>query len=237
MQPCGGGVLPYVWNRPPCRHLANGVDLAPYINYSQVSQPDVTKRTPVILYLGRFHPLRGIEHLIDAFRFVSREFPDARLVIAGPDEGHLQASYRRRAQSHGLRDGQVIFPGILRVEEKLNWLRRADLFCMPSVAEGFSIAVLEAMASSVAVVLSAGCHFPEAANSGAARICSTEPPELAKVLVELLANPDTTAEMGRRGHDLVRERYSLDRVIDELVGLYEEGIARSRDSRHDPEKT
>lgn len=133
------------------------------------------------------------------------------------------ARYKDLVRQAGLAE-RVIFPGMVQGDLKLDLLARADLFCLPSDAEGFSMAVLEALASGTAVLLSPGCHFPEAESAGAGRIVSPDPDSLAAALAQLLAHPDCLKVMGKSGYDLVRRNYSWDRITDELVDAYLEVV-------------
>jgi glycosyltransferase involved in cell wall biosynthesis len=111
-------------------------------------------------------------------------------------------------------------------EVKAQLLARADLFCLPSNAEGFSIAILEALASSTAVLISPGCHFPEVASAGEGRIAGTDPDHLSIALRELLSDPSTLESMGHAGRRLVSTHFTWDRIADELLDTYAEGIDR-----------
>jgi glycosyltransferase involved in cell wall biosynthesis len=113
-------------------------------------------------------------------------------------------------------------------ERKLDLLARADVFCLPSEAEGQSMAVLEALASATPVVLSPGCHFPQAADSGAGIVVSPQAEPLAAALSRLLADRDALERMGRRGRALVKAHYGWDAITDRMIEVYERGIARHR---------
>ena len=89
------------------------------------------------------------------------------------------------------------------------------------------MAALEAMASGTGVLLSPGCHFPEVEAARAGRIVDPTPGMLAQALRELVAAPEETAQMGRRGRELVLRDYSWERVTNQLVEVYEEGIERA----------
>jgi glycosyltransferase involved in cell wall biosynthesis len=186
----------------------------------------------VVLFLGRIHPIKGADRLLEAFMRVHASFPDALLVLAGPDEFGLESSLRERSEVL-LRTKRIIFPGMVSGALKAELLARADLFCLPSDAEGFSMAALEAMAAETAVLLSPGCHFPEVESSGAGVISDSAPEALTAALARLLADPDTLKSMGRAGAHLVAERYSVDRTAELTLEAYEEGIQRfrSRNSR------
>ena len=110
-------------------------------------------------------------------------------------------------------------------------LRRADLFCLPSDAEGFSMAILEALAAGTAVLISPGCHFDEVERAGAGAVVDAAPGALAAALAELLADRRRLSSMGARGLDLVRATYTWDSVADRMVEAYQEGIERYRKGR------
>jgi glycosyltransferase involved in cell wall biosynthesis len=169
----------------------------------------------LILFLGRLHPIKGTDKLLDAFMRVMDEFPDAVLMIAGPDEWELEAQWRERAPH-----GRVFFPGMIGGEEKADVLARADLFCLPSLAEGFSNAVLEALAGATAVMLSPECNFPEVEEAGAGVIVDAEAGAMAVAMRRLLGDRDSLHRMGEAGRRLVSERYSWDVITDRLAGLY-----------------
>ena len=80
--------------------------------------------------------------------------------------------------------------GALYGEGKYATLRSASCFCLPSRQEGFSIAILEAMACRLPVVISEACHFPEVAQCGAGRVVRLEPAEIATALREVLQDRD-----------------------------------------------
>ncbi len=120
---------------------------------------------PVVLFLGRLHERKGLQFLIPAFADAARQVTDARLLIAGPDEG-MRATLDAQIAQFDLA-GRVIFTGMLAGDDKLAALAAADLFALPAVGEGFSMAVLEAMACGLPVLLTPGCNFPEVIDAGA----------------------------------------------------------------------
>jgi glycosyltransferase involved in cell wall biosynthesis len=145
--------------------------------------------------------------------------------MAGPDEWGLQKAFESRVRASGCGD-RVAFPGMVTGESKLDLLARANVFCLPSDGEGFSIAVLEALASATAVLLSPGCHFPEAEAAGAGWIVEATAEALADRLSALLAQPGLLREMGTRGRKLVLRSYSWERVVNRLEDVYREGLDR-----------
>ena len=214
----------------PCRVIPNGIDVSlhrqkPVLEFSM--RWNIPPETLVVLFLSRVHPIKGADKLLEAFIRIHARFPQAMLVMAGPDEWGVEQKYRQAVRQAGL-NGRVVFPGMVYDPEKLDLLARADLFCLPSDAEGFSMAVLESLASSTPVLLSPGCHFAEVEKAGAGRIVDANPESMAIVLAELLSDPARLREMGRLGREFVGREYTWDSITDQLVDAYREGMARSR---------
>jgi glycosyltransferase involved in cell wall biosynthesis len=214
----------------PCRIIPNGVDVVESresMRCAPRSSYNISSDAMVILFMARLHPTKGADRLISAFLQIYERFPKATLVMAGPDEWGIVEKFRMEIIKAGI-DNRVVFPGMVTGEAKQELLTRADLFCLASDAEGFSMAVLEALANSTAVVLSPGCHFPEVEKAGVGRIVQPDPDALSRVIAELLDNPENLREMGRKGRDFVTQHYSWDTITDQLIDAYMEGIERNR---------
>jgi glycosyltransferase involved in cell wall biosynthesis len=177
----------------------------------------------LILFLGRLHPNKGTDKLLDAFIRLMDDFPRAVLMIAGPDEWGLESQWRERAHLRAV--DRVLFPGMIGGEEKADVLARADLFCLPSLAEGFSNAVLEALASTTAVMLSPACNFPEVERAHAGVIVTADAEQMASAMGALLGDPAALRAMGEAGRSLVAEHYSWDVITDRLISLYASVLA------------
>lgn len=220
----------------PIRVVPNGIAAEAYAspaNWQDLHALGIRDDDRIVLFMGRLHPVKGADRLLRAFFAIADRMPSARLVLAGPDEFGIEDRFRAHVADAGLAD-RVIFTGMLSGSRKLSLLRRADLFCLPSDAEGFSMAVLEAMASGCAVLLSPGCHFPEVETAGAGRISSHDPDVLASHLVELLSSPEELKRMGEAGERLVTEHYSWDGVADKTIRVYEDGIRLHTEGRRHP---
>lgn len=209
--------------RTPCHLIANGVDVDRYRTVAgRTSYPGwrAAPEDDVILFLGRLHPIKGVDRLLSAFSALQDRYPCARLVIAGPDEFGIEAGFRSEARSSGLPD-RVFFPGMVEGDEKLDLLARANLFCLPSQAEGFSLTILEALASSTAVLLSPGCHFPEVVGAGAGRIADTDPGPLSEAMASLLDDRQNLRRMGEAGRTFAAREYSWASITTRLLDLYQ----------------
>ena len=181
---------------------------------------------PVVLFLGRLHERKGLHLLLPAFAGALEYVPEARLLIAGPDEGMLTAL---QAQARDLALGKrVVFTGLLTGPDRLAALAAADLFALPAEGEGFSMAVLEALACGLPALLTPGCHFPEAAEAGAGVVVPREVEPLREALIALLRDADRRAAMGRAARALVERRYTWPQIVAQLEAAYAAVIARKR---------
>jgi glycosyltransferase involved in cell wall biosynthesis len=178
-----------------------------------------------VLFLSRLHYKKGLDYLATAFEILHRSHPEAHLVVAGRDEGAQQGFQRQIARS-GL-DRHVHLLGPLYGKQKQAALRSASCFCLPSRQEGFSIAILEAMAARVPVVISDACHFPEVAQSGAGHVVGLDPREIAAALRSVLENHEARQRMGDAGFQLVQSRYTWPKIAAQSIRAYEQILGKS----------
>jgi len=179
----------------------------------------------VILFLGRIHPIKGLDILARSFAEIARQRDDVRLLIAGPDDSKYQNKIDKIIEAEGVSDN-VIFTGMLTGHEKIAALRGADVFVLPSYSEGFSMAVLEAMICAVPVIVTHQCSFPEVAESKAGLVIEPNVDQLTDSLTKLLNEPQLCREMGARGQRLVMEKFIWDKVAAQMIGLYEDAFKR-----------
>jgi glycosyltransferase involved in cell wall biosynthesis len=106
---------------------------------------------PIVLYLSRLHPKKGLDLLIPAFAKLKSQ--TAALVLAGPVDGEYQSHLTSLARGHGVLD-RTLFTGMLYGEDRVAALADADVFVLPSYQENFGIVVIEALAAGTPVVIS-----------------------------------------------------------------------------------
>lgn len=179
---------------------------------------------PVVLGVGRHVYYKGFEVLIDAMRLL----PDATLVLCG--QGPLTPALRARADANGLGD-RVVFAGRTTDEELAGWYHACDVFCMPSVeqAECFGLVQLEAMACGKPVVttrLGNGVNEVHADGVVGYAVPVRDATALAEALGRLLEAPELRAAMGAAGRERVDRLFSVTRMRDATLALYESVAAR-----------
>lgn len=175
----------------------------------------------VVLYLSRIHYKKGVDILAKAWARIAAQFPDAHLVIAGPDSEATQSTVEQLVKEGSIGD-RVTFTGPVYGELKASLLSAASLFVLPSHSEGFSLAILESLAAGVPVIITDHCNFPEVAQSGSGWIIAPTLLELERSLREAL---ETTASdlssRGQRGRQLVQDNYSWSRVGQQMADVYD----------------
>lgn len=172
-----------------------------------------------VLSLGRIGRRKGSYDLLDAFASLLQSVPHARLVLGG--DGEID-SIRERARSLGIAD-RVELPGWLDRAGAEHELGRADVFALPSYAEGLPMALLEAMSWRLPVISSPVGGIPQVIRDGRTGVL-VEPGDVAGLhaaLVAVAANPAAAAEMAVAARELIAREFSLDAHIDRLGALYE----------------
>jgi len=178
-----------------------------------------------VLFLGRIHPQKGLVQAMKACFDILAHGDEWHLVIVGPDEAGMQPMLEATLARKGLQD-RVTFTGMLDRQDVLACLGKASLLLQPSMSEGLSMSILEALAAGVPVLISTACNLPEVAEAGAGRVVEPVRSEVAAALRQMVkADAATLAEMGRRGRQLAEDRYDWRRVIPRYQEMYA-GVAR-----------
>jgi len=175
-----------------------------------------------LLFLGRLDPVKGLDVLLPAFARLASMRPGATLVIAGAGKPRFERLLRSEV-AHLVSAGAVRFAGFADESEKRILLEQAAALVLPSRQESFGMAVVEAMAAGVPVVVSPAVGIGEdIARAGAGLVVERDPRALAEVLDELLSDPEARMRMGEAGRRLVRERYSPSVVGPKIAAMYRE---------------
>ncbi|MBP5939917.1 glycosyltransferase family 4 protein [Streptomyces acidiscabies] len=172
-------------------------------------------------------PLKGLVYLVEALAKVRTEHDDAHLIVVGkqPTEGPVARAIER----YGLQ-GAVEFVKGISDEELVALVRSAEVACVPSLYEGFSLPAAEAMATGTPLVATTGGAIPEVAGPDG-ETCVAVPPgdagALAAGLGRLLGDPELRARLGAAGRKRVLSRFTWARAAEGTVERYREAIARN----------
>jgi len=180
--------------------------------------------TPLVLFLSRLHPKKGLDILAESFSIVLRRVPQARLVVAGRAAPGYLRSVVEMLRRRGIAASTII-AGDLHGQEKVAAFRAADVFVLPSRSENFGIVVVEAMACGTPVVVSRETPWSEVEERGAGRWVQLRPEAFAGHILEVLQNRDLRGRMGESGRALVRQKYTWPRIAERVLELYRAVVA------------
>ncbi len=189
--------------------------------------PAVAGWQRTILCRSRIHEEKGLDMIVAAFNRIAADFPGTGLLIAGMAQ---DAAYQTRIQAM-IADGPVADRIALTTAltgPTTQFLYQAcDIFAMPSIAEGFSMAMIEALANGRPLLLTRYCHNPAVAEAGAGLIVEPSVDAIADGLRAMLARDDTElAAMGQSARRLFVDRFTWDRVAEALEHIYAAAVAK-----------
>jgi glycosyltransferase involved in cell wall biosynthesis len=206
----------------PTLTIPNGIFLEEYTDLPGAGffreRLSLARKKRVILFLSRLHTKKGLDILADAFKLIAGSHPDVDLVVAGPDGGAREGFVSQIDRLH-IAD-RVHLIGPIYGEDKLRALVDARCFCLPSRQEGFSVAIIEALACGLPAVISDACHFPEVETANAGVVVPLDPADVAFALASVLDNPAMASTMGQNGQRLVRENYTWPRIAELTIHGY-----------------
>lgn len=205
--------------------IPNGVDPLLALESGAAKEPGHLPqgRLP-LLYLGRLHPKKNLENLLRGFAIARRAHGgvcDAWvLVLAGWDQGGYEARLRAIAQAEGL-TSHVSFVGPVFGDDKRAALVSARAAILPSYSEGAPMAILEAWAARLPVLMTPACNLSDGFAAGAAIRIGTTPESIAAGIAALCGmSPDARAEMGSRGLAFVERNHSWPTAAAALRDVY-----------------
>lgn len=166
------------------------------------------KKDPHVLFFGHFIKRKGLEYLLQA----AKELPDVTFIIAGRGD-----EYRKWKNLASKNVSFVRFSKFVSDRELFNLFSSALIFCLPSMGEGFGMAILDAMASGCAIVSTIPLDFE------GVRIAPQSSFQIKNAIRYLIDNPDVTIKLGKRNREKAKE-YDWDNFIKELIKTYEEVI-------------
>jgi len=197
--------------------VPNGINLEQFTGGSSpIAKENGVKN---ILFVGRLHPVKGVQYLIRAMVNVLEEIPDARLILVGDGEerGNLEAlSVQLGVQK------SVQFVGVVPHEKVHTYMQHADAFVLPSLSEGFPGVILEAMACGLPVIATRVGGIPDIIipdyNGYLIEVKDTE--NLANKIILLLQDEVLQKKLSGNNRNLVK-KYTWETVIAELEKIFE----------------
>jgi len=193
--------------------IPNGV-LIPPVDEERNWKPENKLR---IMYLGRLHPIKGIENLLEAMALLNRNIYSSLAVYGGGDSDYL-VSLERRIIELGIEEN-VVFKGFVSGDAKKTAFLSSDICVVPSFIENFGMVVAEALAHGVPVIASKGTPWSRLEDYDCGMWVDNTPDRIASAL-QLLSNKDLE-EMGVNGRRWMKAEYSWAHIASQMYVLYE----------------
>lgn len=190
--------------RQPIAVIPNGVDV------DLLVKPDLSVGLKTILFLSRIHPIKGLLDLVEAWA-ISRQ-PGWRIVIAGGDVGGYREIVEALIQAKGLQS-DFEFTGFIDGKRKQACFDAATLFILPTYSENFGIAIAEALANELPVITTTGAPWNDLVEHRCGWWVAAGVRGVTDALIAAMAcSPDELRAMGKRGRELVINKYSWSQI-------------------------
>tara|TARA_B100000959_G_scaffold124470_1_gene130746 strand:- start:383 stop:1522 length:1140 start_codon:yes stop_codon:yes gene_type:complete len=185
--------------------------------------PQRESEKPIVLFLSRVHPKKGVDRLIQSAVDVLKK-NKVRFIIAGCGEPAYEKRLQKLASELNI-DSHIEFVGFVEGDRKVALLRAADLFVLPTSQENFGLVFPEAMACGLPVITTKGVDiWPELEESGGALIISEDVESIATAIKQLLNDIELRKQMGEAGKTWVDYTFSGDSTTNQYIGLYRNAI-------------
>lgn len=207
--------------------IPNGINLSEYQNLPEKGifrkKYGIKKNEMLILYLGRLNRIKGIPLLINAFVEILNEICNAKLVIAGPNDG-ITEELKDMTNSLGVSD-RVIFTGPIYGNGKLEVYIDADVYVLPSIYEIFGITLLESLACGTPVIVTDQCGVSgliKEKNVGI--VVKYDKDQLKQAIIKILTNTNLQIKLGENGKYLIKNDFDMDEISKKTEGIYKHTI-------------
>ena len=176
-----------------------------------------------LLYLGNFKPHKNVASLVTAYKRVVSNFPEYKLVLAGPLNGH-GLKMKDLVVRNGLQD-HVVFTDTIREEDRPEAIfSMAEVFIFPSLYEGFGLPPLEAMACGTPVIASNVTAVPEVIGDAGITVNPLDIDELSRAIEDLLNNQEKRDFLSKRGRQRSKrfcEEETAGKIYQHMINLLE----------------
>jgi glycosyltransferase involved in cell wall biosynthesis len=202
----------------------NGVDLSGF--RLEYAEPDA----PLVYYVGRIVPEKGLNFLVDAVPLVLSRWPGVKFVIAGGG-GHV-SDLRAKAHALGVANN-IIFPGRISDEVRDGLFKVADCAVFPSLYEPFGIVALEAMAAGTPVVVSDTGGLSEVVDlhKTGIKVHPYDAGSLAWGILHTLEHPEWSRQRAASANRIVRDLYNWPRIVRMTIDVYDRVVSEARQGK------
>jgi glycosyltransferase involved in cell wall biosynthesis len=213
---------------PPVSLVANGVAPAEVSVAAVEKLREEARLQPedaIVTFLGRLHPIKRLDLLAEAFAIVRRTHPNAKLVIAGPDEGGHRAEVEPLFRPIA---ADTRWLGAVDAATTWSLLTSSRVLVQCSDSESFGMSVAEALTSAVPVVVTRRSGWADVERAGCGFSVAHEPVAIADALLRILDHPAEATAMGARGQAWAQRMFAWDSIGRAMRDAYEAALVRSR---------
>lgn len=202
-------------------HL-RGLDLSAF--RAGYARPD----QPIVYYVGRMVPQKGLQVIVEAAPYVLREWPGVKFVLAGGGSGYV-SELSAKARELGVADN-IIFTGRVPDEVRDGLFMVANAAVFPSIYEPFGIVALEAMAAGTPVIVSDVGGLSEVVDlhETGIKVYPDDPQSLAWGILHTLKHPDWAQARARNAERVVREEFNWDLIAKKTIDVYDRVVSEAR---------
>jgi glycosyltransferase involved in cell wall biosynthesis len=202
---------------PPQRILNAREKLQKYLN--------IPADEPIVLFLSRLHPKKGLDYLIPALGKLSHH--RFTFIVAGSGDSDYETEIKTLVKIHGIED-RTHFTGFVKGETKDLLMQGADIFALTSHSENFGISVLESLAAGVPVIVTPGVALSDIVQEQhLGYVTELNINDIATAIENFLDHPQESKEMGYRARQFILDNYTWDKIPLKMVSVYEDIIFRS----------
>jgi len=178
------------------------------------------KTSRFVLFLARLHPNKGIEILLEAWARLAKDFPDVRMLVAGPGNPDYKSELMARTKS--IADGRVDFLNFVTELEKAWLYKNAFVYCLPSFGENFGATIQDALGFGTPVVTTRRTPWQDIEKQGVGWLAEPNVSSAEEKLRQALnlGNADR-ALVAEKARKWIRREFSLNEVINKQIRLYE----------------
>ena len=190
--------------------------------YTPKNDPIGIDGEPVILYTGRIDKDKGLRYLLDILPSLKASYPRVKLVLVGPDFGYKKTLLQMIFETPEIKHSVVLLDHVSQ-EEIVTYYHAADCFVLPSLSEGFSLSVAEALASGLPVICTNVGAAPEimTRSKGGILVAPGDGEQLLRALELVLGDSHLRKEMGTKGRIYATDNLTAESIAQRYVGLYE----------------
>jgi glycosyltransferase involved in cell wall biosynthesis len=194
------------------------------INLNEVAEKETEGGNPSkrVLFVGRLHPVKGVQYLLGAMSIVHRELPEAKLILVG--DGEEREHLETLTDNLGIREC-VEFAGRVPHERVKDYMNQAEVFVLSSLSEGFPVTILEAMACGLPVVATRVGGVPDIIKNGTNGylVDTMNQEQIAEALLNLLQDEKLRRDISGNNREKAK-KYRWDAVAATLEGIYQKSV-------------